>query len=342
MAGACGVEMAIAVSEAGGLGSLPCAFSDSAKVRTDIGIFRQRTSKPINLNFFVHRPASPNPEREAAWMARLSTYYAELGVDASAPPTTTGPAPFNDQMCEIVEEEKPEVVSFHFGLPPEALIARVKASGCLMISSATTLAEARWLAAHGSDAIIAQGYEAGGHRGMFLSDDLTGQIGTLALVPQVVDAVSVPVIAAGGIGDGRGIAAVLALGAAAAQVGTAFLFTPESLISDQHRMALVAGGDRQTALTNLFTGRPARGLLNRLMREVGPMSDMAPAFPTASFALAPLKARAEAEGSSDFSLMNTGQAAGLGHVAAAGELVRKLAEEARQRLLSFAPSEAPR
>jgi nitronate monooxygenase len=161
-------------------------------------------------------------------MVRLSTYYAELGVDASARPMTSGPAPFNDQMCEIVEEQKPEVVSFHFGLPQEALIARVKASGCLMISSATTLAEARWLEAHGCDAIIAQGYEAGGHRGMFLSDDLTDQIGTLALVPQVVDAVSVPVIAAGGIGDGRGIAAVFALGAA--------------------------------ALTNLFTGRPARGL----------------------------------------------------------------------------------
>jgi nitronate monooxygenase len=206
------------------------------------------------------------------------------------------------------------------------------------MSSATTVEEALWLEEHGCDVIIAQGYEAGGHRGMFLTDNLSTQVGTLALVPQVVDVVNVPVIAAGGIADGRGIAAAFALGASGVQIGTAYLFTPESLISPLHRAALRVACDDQTALTNVFSGRPARGLMNRIMREVGPISDVAPVFPTAGNALAPLKAKAEASGVSDFSSLWSGQSASLGREIGASDLTRQLAEEAAQRLSLLAPS----
>jgi nitronate monooxygenase len=332
MAGANGSAMAIAASEAGGLGSLPCAMLDAAKVRAEIGVIRQQTAKPVNVNFFCHTPVEPDPEREAVWRARLSAYYTELGLDPSASAPAVNRAPFDEAMCEIVEDLKPEVVSFHFGLPAPDLLGRVKAAGCRVFSSATTVEEARWLEDHGCDAIIAQGYEAGGHRGMFQGDNIATQAGTLALVPQVVDAVKVPVIAAGGIADGRGIAAAFALGAAGAQIGTAYLFTPESLISDLHRAALRTARDDRTALTNVFSGRPARGLMNRIMREVGPMSEAAPAFPTAGGALAPLKAKAEAAGASDFSSLWAGQAASLGREIGAGDLTRQLAEDAARRL----------
>jgi len=336
MAGATGSTMAIAASEAGGLGSLPCAMLDAAKARAEIGVIRQRTAKPLNVNFFCHTPPKPDPDRDAAWKERLAAYYTELGLDASASAPAVNRAPFDEAMCEIVEEHKPEVVSFHFGLPEQALLSRVKACGCLVLSSATTVEEARWLEDHGCDAIIAQGYEAGGHRGMFLTDDIATQPGAFALVPQVVDAVKVPVIAAGGIADGRGIAAAFALGAAGAQIGTAYLFTPESLITDLHRAALRVARDDQTALTNVFSGRPARGLVNRVMREVGPMSERAPAFPTVGSALAPLKAKAEAAGSSDFSSLWAGQAASLGREIGAGDLTRELAADAEQRLKALA------
>jgi nitronate monooxygenase len=332
MAGANGSAMAIAASEAGGLGSLPCAMLDATKARAEIGVIRQRTTKPLNVNFFCHTPPKPDADRDAAWKARLAGYYTELGLDASAAASAVSRAPFDNAMCEIVEEHQPEVVSFHFGLPEQSLLSRVKASGCVVLSSATTVEEARWLEDHGCDAIIAQGYEAGGHRGMFLTDDIATQPGTFALVPQVVDAVKVPVIAAGGIADGRGIVAAFALGAAGAQIGTAYLFTPESLITDLHRAALRTARDNQTALTNVFSGRPSRGVMNRVMREVGPMSDLAPAFPTAGRALAPLKAKAEAAGSSDFSLLWAGQAASLGREIGAGDLTRQLAADAAQRL----------
>jgi len=216
------------------------------------------------------------------------------------------------------------------------LLGRVKASGCLVLSSATTVEEARWLEDNGCDAIIAQGYEAGGHRGMFLTDNAATQAGTLSLVPQGVDAVTVPVIAAGGIADGRGIAASFALGAAGVQIGTAYLFTPESLITDLHRAALHDARDNQTALTNVISGGAARGLVNRVIREVGPMSDEAPAFPTAGNALAPLKAKAEAAGVIDFSTLWSGQAASLGREIGCGDLTRQLARDAAQRLKALA------
>ena len=338
MAGANGSAMTIAVSEAGGLGALPCAMLDITKIRAELGVIRQRTSKPINVNFFCHTPPKPDAQRDAAWKARLAGYYTEFGLDPRAEVPSVNRAPFDEAMCEVVEEFKPQVVSFHFGLPAAPLMKRVKAAGCLVISSATTSEEARWLADHGCDAIIAQGNEAGGHRGIFLSDNISAQPGTFALVPQVVDAVKVPVIAAGGISDGRGVAAAFALGASGVQVGTAYLFTPEATITKMHRAVLRAARDDGTTLTNLFTGRPARGLYNRVMREVGPMSDLAPAFPTAGGVLAPLKAKAEAQESGDFSSLWSGQAANLARETDAATLTRKLAADGATQLRRLAPA----
>ena len=332
MAGANGSAMAIAVSEAGGLGFLPCAMLNEDQMRAEAGIIQQQTAKPFGMNFFCHTAVAPTPEQEAAWAERLAPYYSEFGLD----PADVASAPirraFDDGMCTLVEDIKPAVASFHFGLPDAALLARVKAAGVRVISSATTVTEARWLEANGCDAIIAQGYEAGGHRGMFLTKDVTAQAGTMALLPQVVDAVKIPVIAAGGIADGRGIAAAFALGADGVQIGTAFLFTLQSLISDVHRAALHHAQDDQTVLTNVFSGKPARGIINRATREVGPISDNVPPFPTAGAALAPLKATAEKGGSGDFTSLWSGQAAALGRDTDAGELTRNLASEAMQRL----------
>src|SRR6266508_1327837 len=332
MAGAMDWELAAAVAEAGGLGSLPCGMLSPQQIREQMDKIRARTGKPINLNFFCHAAPELNNAREAAWRNRLAPYYRELGVDPAAPVPSSNRAQFDAAFCDVVEEVKPEVVSFHFGLPEPGLVRRVKAAGAVVLSSATTAAEARWLEAHGADVIIAQGYEAGGHRGMFLADNLAAQVGTFALVPQVVDAVRVPVIAAGGITDARGIAAAFALGTAGAQIGSAYLWSPEAKISAPHRAALMDALSDATALTNLMTGRPARGIINRVMREIGPISDVAPEFPLAAGALAPLRAKAEALGSADFSPMWAGQAASLGRDMPAGQLTKALATEALERM----------
>ena len=338
MAGSVSSEMVIAVSEAGGLGSLPCAMLSPDQIRAELGIIRQRTSQPINLNFFCHEPPKVDSAREQAWKERLKPYYEELGLDPQAPVPTSVRMPFDSASCDLVEEFTPEVVSFHFGLPERTLLERVRATGAKIISSATSVDEARWLEAQGCDAIIAQGYEAGGHRGMFLTHDISTQAGIMALVPQVVDAVKVPVIAAGGITDARGIVAAFALGASAVQMGTAFLFCPEAKVSAPHREALRAAKDNRTALTNVFTGRPARGIINRIVREVGPMTDQAPEFPLAGGAVAPLRAQAEASGSGDFTALWSGQAAGLGRQMPAGELTKQLAADAQARLGALAQS----
>lgn len=336
MAGPVLADMVIAVAEAGGLGSLPTAQLTVDQVRSELATIRQHTRRPVNLNFFCHRPVAIDTAREAAWRERLLPFYREFGVDPAAPAPTVNRAPFDDAMCGVVEDVRPEVVSFHFGLPEPALLARVRATGAIIVSSATSAEEARWLEAHGCDAIIAQGIEAGGHRGNFLADDpardCATQAGTMALVPQVVDAVRVPVIAAGGIADARGIVAAFALGAAAVQIGTAYLLCPESRVSSLHRAALRQARDNTTALTNVFTGRPARSLINRAVREIGPLSPDAPAFPLAGNALAPLKASAEARGSADFGALWSGQAAALAREMPAGELTRTLAAEALARL----------
>ncbi len=336
MAGAMDADLAIAVSEAGGLGSLPVAMLNEQQMRAQMDKVRAATRKPINLNFFCHRPPVPNNAREHAWREKLKPYYVEYGIDPAAPAPSSNRTPFDAIFCAAVEELKPEVVSFHYGLPEESLVARVKAAGCKIISSATTVAEARWLEAHGCDAIIAQGVEAGGHRGMFLTSDLASQVGTFALVPQIADAVKVPVIASGGIGDARGMVAALALGAAGAQVGTAYLFCPEAKITAPHRAALKAVHDDSTVLTNVMTGRPARGIVNRVMRELGPISDVAPEFPLAAGALAPLHAKAQVRGSGDFSSMWAGQAASLGHEIPARELTLRLVEEAQTLMRTLA------
>jgi len=327
MANSSGVEMAVAVAEVGGLGSFPCAGLSDDKVHGGFAAIRSRTAKPINLNFFCHEAPDHDLAREAAWLERLAPYYRDLGVEMPTPPLKATIFRFTEATCSVVEQLRPEVVSFHFGLPAPALLARVKQAGCKVISSATTRREALFLAAHGVDAIIAQGAEAGGHRGMFLETDVATQIGTFALVQQIVEAVSVPVIAAGGIGDGRAIAASLALGAAGVQIGTAYLCCPQATTSSLHQAALAERG-RETVIADVLSGRPARGILNRFIREQGPIDPAHPSYPLATPALAPLRKAAEANGSGDFSWFWSGQGAppqvGLG----AGEVTRTLADEA--------------
>ncbi|MCV4263419.1 NAD(P)H-dependent flavin oxidoreductase [Pseudomonas capsici] len=328
MAGATGSAMAIAVGNAGGLASLPCAMLSPEQIREEVALIRQHSQAPLNLNFFCHTPPADDPERALRWKEALQPYYQELGADYDAPTPVSSRAPFDADSCALVEDLKPEVVSFHFGLPERALLDRVRATGARIISSATTVQEAVWLESNGCDAIIAMGYEAGGHRGMFLSDQLHTQVGTFALVPQIANAVSVPVIAAGGIAEGRSVAAAFILGASAVQVGTAYLFCPEAKVSKPHHRALRSATDSQTALTNIFTGRPARGIVNRIMSEIGPMSALAPAFPLAGGALIPLRAKAEPQGNGDFMNLWAGQAVGIKHELSAAELTRQLADNA--------------
>jgi nitronate monooxygenase len=337
MAGVMDAELAIAVAKAGGLGALPAGMLDAERLRAQVTQFRAATNKPINLNFLAHKMPVPNNAREHAWREKLQPYYAEFGIDPAAPTQTTNRAPFDAAMCAVVEDLKPEVVSFHYGIPEVALVARVKAAGCKVISSATTVAEAHFLEAHGCDAVIAQGLEAGGHRGMFLSDEIAGQVGLLALLPQVVDAVKVPVVATGGIGDARAMVAALVLGAAGVQIGTAFLLCPEAKPLPPHRQALRQARDDSTVITNVLSGRPARALINRVIRELGPVSGVVPEFPLASGALAPLHAKAQAQGSGDFSPMLAGQAAALAREMPAGALIDALASQAQALLRGMAP-----
>ena len=332
MAGVQDVDIMIGAAEGGALGSLPCAMISAEKAREQVQIFRQRVSAPLNMNFFCHTAVEADAAREAGWRKRLASYFQELGLDPGMSVNAANRAPFDAQMCELVEELKPEVVSFHFGLPDKALLTRVKAAGAIVIGAATIVREAVWLEQNGVDAIIAQGAEAGGHRGMFMTENIASQPGTMSLVPQVVDAVRVPVIAAGGIADGRGIAAAFALGAAGVQIGTAYLRTPESKASALGKAALAAASDDATVITNVMTGRPARGVANRVMREVGPVSSDAPAFPHAATAFAPLKAAAEKLGRVDFTNLWAGQSVALGRELGAAELTRTLAAEARERL----------
>ncbi|MES2028300.1 MAG: nitronate monooxygenase family protein [Pseudomonadota bacterium] len=332
MAGVQDAEIMIGAAEGGALASLPCAMISPEKAREQINIVRQRVSAPVNMNYFCHTAVDADPAREANWRKRLSSYYTEFGLDPNADINAANRAPFDEAMCALVEELKPEVVSFHFGLPDAALLKRVKAAGCRVIASATIVKEALWLEERGVDAVIAQGAEAGGHRGMFLTEDIATQPGLFALLPQVVDAVKVPVIAAGGIADGRGIAAAFALGAAGVQIGTAYLRTPESKVSVPGRAALAAASDASTVITNVMTGRPARGVINRVMREVGPVSPDAPAFPHAATALGPLKAAAEKLGRTDFTNLWAGQSVGMGSERPAAELTRSLAAAALARM----------
>ena len=328
MAGVQNSALCIAVSNAGGLGSLPCGLLSPEALFAELSAIRAGTDKPYGVNFFCHAMPAPDPVREAAWRALLLPYFEEFGLQL--PGEASGlRAPFSNQAANILEEFKPPIVSFHFGLPAAPLLDRVKRWGSKVLGCATTVDEARWLEANGVDAVIAQGSEAGGHRGMFLSDDLTTQIGTTALLPQILVAVRVPVIAAGGIADASTVAAVLRMGALCAQVGTAYLLCTEATTGVPHRAALKQPSV-PTALTNLFSGRPARGIVNRLMHDLGPISRAAPEFPLAAGALAPLRAHAERLGRGDFSPLWCGQnAAGCREIGAA-QMTRALAAEVAQ------------
>jgi len=325
MAGVQDSALVVAVSNAGGLGSLPCAMLGVEAMRKELAAIRAQTTNPFNVNFFCHKEPEPSIERETIWRAALSPYLKEYGIDANTIPAGSGRLPFSAEAADILSEFRPAVVSFHFGLPVPDLLARVRSWGGKILSSATTVDEARWLEARGVDAIIAQGLEAGGHRGIFLSEDLNTQLGTFALVPQIVRAVNIPVIAAGGIADPKGVAAAVALGASGVQIGTAYMLCTEAKTSAVHRAALKSGAARVTALTNLFTGRPARGIVNRLMRELGPISAAAPAFPLATSAIAPLRAKAESLGRDDFSPLWAGQNSSGCKEVSATVLTRELA-----------------
>ena len=327
MAGVQDSVLAVAACNAGGLGSLPCAMLGLEALRHQLAAIKAQTDKPFNVNFFCHTTPTPSADREATWRTALSAYYEEYRIDAEAIPVSAGREPFSFEAAEVLAEFEPRVISFHFGLPADELLARVRSWGPKIVASATTVEEARWLEERGVDAIIAQGLEAGGHRGMFLSGDLTKQIGTFALIPQITRAVKIPVIAAGGIADARSVAAIMALGAVGAQIGTAYLLCPEATTSAIHRAALKSEAADHTALTNLFTGRPARGIVNRLLRELGPISSATPAFPLASAAIAPLRKEAEARGSGDFSPLWCGQNATGCKEIPATKLTRELAAQ---------------
>ena len=325
MAGVQGSALAIAVSNAGGLGSMPCAMLGIDDMRRELESIKTHTTKPFNANFFCHRQPDSEPEREERWRTALSPYFTELGITPDANVPAVSRSPFSAEIAEALAEFKPPVVSFHFGLPAPDLLDRVRGWGATILSSATTVDEAQWLEKHGVDVVIAQGLEAGGHRGCFLSDDLATQVGTFALVRQVVKAVRIPVIAAGGIADAHGVAAARALGAAGVQVGTSYLLCPEATTSALHRAALKSEAARRTVVTNVFTGRPARGIVNRAIEELGPMSPAAPPFPLAASAMAPLRRRAECLGLSDFSPMWAGQNTMGCREVSASTLTRELA-----------------
>ena len=326
MAGVQGSALAVAVSNAGGLGSLPAAMLGLEALQAELTCIQAQTTQPYNVNFFCHVTPRPDPAQDARWHTALAPYYQEMDLDLASIVPGPGRAPFSAEAAHLLRAFKPPVVSFHFGLPSPALLEVVRSWGAKVLASATTVEEALWLQAQGVDAVIAQGLEAGGHRGHFLSDDLTRQMGTFALLPQIVRAVRVPVVAAGGIADAQGVAAAMALGAAGVQVGTAYLLCPESTTSAVHRAALQSEAAQHTALTNLFTGRPARGILNRVMRELGPISTAAPAFPLATTAMAPLRAAAERLGQGDFSPLWSGQNASGCLALSAAELTQLLAK----------------
>ncbi|KGD64156.1 2-nitropropane dioxygenase [Alcanivorax nanhaiticus] len=325
MAGVQDWRLAAAVCNAGALGSLPAGMLAPAQLAEQLDQLQQATPRPYNVNFFCHTIPAAIPDRERDWAELLAPYYREVGADPATIPTGASRKPFDEDSASVIEQFRPAVVSFHYGLPAPELLDRIKATGASILSSATTIDEALWLQQHGADAVIAQGLEAGGHRGHFLSDDLTLQQGTFSLLPQIAEAVSVPVIAAGGIATPSGVRAALTLGATAVQIGTAYLLAPEATTRSVHREWLASARARHTALTTLFSGRPARGMVNRLMEELGYFPAQTPDFPLAGNANGPLRAAAEAAGNGDFSPLWAGQFAAACRSAPATEITRWLA-----------------
>ena len=303
MAGVQDWRLAAAVSEAGGLGSIPCGMLDVAQVVSAIENSCAASSKPYNLNFFCHAMPEPNEPELKRWLQELKPYYTEYGIDQ---PSDLGALrlPFSQAVLDAIKPYRPPVISFHFGLPSQALLVQIKAWGAMVLSSATTIEEALWLEANGADIVIAQGIEAGGHRGNFLSSDLSTQLPTEALVNALNEQIALPIIAAGGIASRGDTEAMLQAGASAVQVGTSYLLCTEATTSEVHRKALQ--GEGETTITNVFSGRPARGITNRLIKEQGEMSPYAPVFPYATAGSAPLRKAAEAKGLADFTPLWSG------------------------------------
>ncbi len=336
MAGSQNHRLAAAVFLAGGLGSIPAAMLTTEQLQTELSAFEDAIASltdiplqwggclPVNVNFFCHTPPTEQLEKEAAWRQQLTPLYQAHGIDPQSVGSGPGRAPFSEESLKLMGQFKPAVVSFHFGLPKAEWVQQLKSWGIQIWSSATTVQEAQWLEQEGVDAVIAQGLEAGGHRGMFLSEDLSTQMGCLALLPQICKAVKLPVIAAGGISTAAAVSAAKALGANAVQVGTAFLTSHEATTSALHRQALMSDAAKHTALTNLFSGRPARGIVNKFMRDFGPLNPEAPAFPLATSAVAPLRAAAEAKGQSDYSPLWSGQNASDCQALPAADIAHKL------------------
>ena len=338
MAGSQNHRLAAAVFFAGGLGSIPAAMLTGDQLESELSAFKAAIAAekgkskanqwgeflPVNVNFFCHAPPPAQNEIEAAWRLKLAPLYLAHGIDPQSVVSGPGRAPFSEESLKLMGQFKPAVVSFHFGLPKAQWVQQLKAWGVQIWSSATTVQEAQWLQEQGVNAIIAQGLEAGGHRGMFLTEDLSTQLGTLSLLPQLVKAVPLPILAAGGISSPAAVSAAKALGASAVQVGTAFLTSHEASTSALHRQALMSASAQHTALTNLFSGRPARGIVNKFMRDFGPLNSEAPSFPLATAAVAPLRAAAEAKGQSDYSPLWSGQNASDCEALPAADIAHKL------------------
>ncbi|MEP4194402.1 MAG: nitronate monooxygenase [Aliishimia sp.] len=323
MAGAQDEKLAIAVAGEGAVGSIACARLKPDELLASAQKFQSQASGPLNLNFFCHDVVLRDPSREVLWHQELNRYYNEFSLPQTYPETVPVHA-LDERMVEVVCRLKPAIVSFHFGLPDKTYVDRIRATGSKIIASATTLEEAIYLEAQGCDAVIAQGREAGGHQGVFLQPDQDVRFSTTELIEQMVSVLRIPIIAAGGIADANLIRKMMNLGAAGVQVGTRFLKSPESTITSTHRAILEGEEIRKTAITNVFTGRPARGFVNRIMKDVGPMNPHAQVFPFASSALAPIATATK--GSEDFVSLWAGQNWQIGDHMRASEIVKELSQ----------------
>ncbi len=326
MASAASIELASEVSNAGGLGSLGLSYHKIENILPDYKKILSKTNHSINLNFMTHKEPSKNDIKAKKYMNEVKKYYEEYKV-AEIPNLINTTETFNKEHLELLLEMNPKIVSFHFGLPQQDYIQSIKNQNIYIISSATTVKEAKILEDSGADAIIAQGYEAGGHRGTFASSYKEGEIGLFSLLPQVVEATSVPVIAAGGIANGKGIAAALMLGAQGVQIGTAFLSCPEASVHPLWKDAISNASTRDTRITSAFTGRPARGIVNRLVIDMENKNDIIPDFPTVGSVIKPLANIAATNGKDDFLSLWAGQSAPMNRNISASELIELLAEE---------------
>jgi nitronate monooxygenase len=328
-------DLVAAVCNAGGIGFIGAAYLTPPQIAAAARAVRARTARPFGINLFAPLPAPDAPRDAGPVLRRVAPFFAELGLPPPQLPTSAG-APFAEQFAAALDSGA-AVFSFTFGLLPETAVAAVKTRGMLLLGTATTVAEAVALERAGVDAVVAQGSEAGGHRGTFAGDFNSGLIGTMALVPQALDAVGVPVVASGGIMDGRGLAAALALGAGAVQLGTAFLTCAEAGIPEAYKEAILAAGAHETRLTRAYSGRPARGIVNRFMTEIDRGGAVLP-FPLQNALTRPMRTAAAQQGKADYLSLWAGQGAPLARRQTAAELVARLAAEAEAAMRRLAAS----